>query len=145
MKKCKACKSNKQLSEFSIRKANADGLQSLCRSCLKNKRDKMPSRAESIARRKRNESMGSTVRDMIWATGLKTCTLCEDEKKIEEFSIRTLASDGLNCHCRDCIKKTREDDPGQKDSERRYVLNNQDKVKASKLAYEQKNPLRRRK
>lgn len=36
---------------------------------------------------------------------MKTCTKCRVEKSIDEFCKDRSTKDGLNCHCKDCIRQ----------------------------------------
>jgi hypothetical protein len=76
---------------------------------------------------------------------LKKCSRCNEEKPLEYFSKQSSAISGLKSHCKSCgaadTKKWVEANKSKKlSADAAYRANNQDKIKAYKVAYRSANP-----
>jgi hypothetical protein len=87
-RKCRMCKKDKPLAEFSINRSMKDGLMTFCRQCNSERRARKPK--------------------VFHKKGLKTCRLCGETKTYSHFYIMKINPDGYNNRCRDCDRIQRE-------------------------------------
>ncbi|MBU1173431.1 MAG: hypothetical protein KKD44_28005 [Proteobacteria bacterium] len=86
-KVCTKCGGEKDVSEFSSRKRNKDGLLEKCKACC----------AEYNKEKKE--------RSVLVTEGIKACSRCGKEKSVLEFGKLSTSSDGLNYWCKECENK----------------------------------------
>lgn len=112
-KKCVECDKTKPVSEFNRLSTNKDGLCSYCKVCYKKKRI-------TINAPKQNEIV----------LQIKKCNTCLIEKPIADFKQTQKSNDGYFHKCKSCWKPTEWNKEKQKASEKKYVQNNPEKMKA---------------
>jgi hypothetical protein len=94
MKRCPDCGEVKPDTEFGGNAARPDGLAFYCRAC---------SRVRANAHyRKKQASLGRTVRDRVTVDGAKRCATCDEVKPVSEFHRSPRQSGGYNCYCKPC-------------------------------------------
>ena len=96
LKKCTKCGLKKDISEFSNKKSNKDGMQHICKSCQKEYYEKW-----ITAIRKEREIKEQLKKDK----KTKFCNKCKQEKDKTEFNRNKREKDGLNWWCKSCQKE----------------------------------------
>ncbi|GCE18979.1 endonuclease VII domain-containing protein [Dictyobacter kobayashii] len=92
-KLCYECKVVKPLEEFGKKSSRKDGLESVCKHCLKLKRMLHPRRKYTPIE--------------IDATATKKCVDCHIEKSYSAFDKNPTRKDGYNTRCKTCLKIAR--------------------------------------
>jgi hypothetical protein len=121
-KACSHCEKTKLSSQFNKDSLSIDGLSRICRECQKITRCKKTSKSEV-------------------STKLLFCGKCNLQKSVSEFRPYARAKSGYFSTCNACWKPKEWNKEKQKISERKYILNNPDKIK-EKNARRAKNPQR---
>lgn len=76
---------------------------------------------------------------------VKHCTKCKTDKTVSEFAKAPKRKDGLNGHCKSCIRQWRLDNiDAVKEKKRRYGKENAESINARSLAWRRQNPERAR-
>ena len=111
-KKCVKCETVKSVTDFNKRSRVKDGYDTICRPCYK------------LHRWKRNP-------DVVFVSLIteKMCNTCNQVKHIEYFRTNAKSNDGYYHKCKDCWKPIEWNKEKQKQSERKYVENNKDKMR----------------
>lgn len=115
-KKCPRCQLTKSSDCFTKLKTNKDGLSNYCKDCrkLNDKEQKL------------NASQTHVIVD---ETKSKTCTTCNLTKSFGEFRINRKSNDNLTHSCLQCLPKNNWTNEKQHESEKKYRMNNPDKMK----------------
>lgn len=93
-KRCSTCRQIKPLSEFTLSSRTSDGHEQRCRMCERGRN--VDARARRAAYWATHDPHGEH------PTGRKRCSICRDERDVQEFSPNTGAPDGLQGSCRRC-------------------------------------------
>jgi hypothetical protein len=88
-KQCSRCGSNLPITQFGVRRASADGLQSYCRACVS-------AWARQHRPRKLKDAPTGVRPDEKW------CRRCDQVKPLSAFARNRTAPDGLQGQCRAC-------------------------------------------
>lgn len=101
-KKCTKCSQIKSFDDFYINNLSPDGLYAWCKTCfdssatVHNPADKADQRKNSAPPESFKESIEPVA---------KRCAKCKETKLIKYFPIDMRFDDGLNTHCKACLKK----------------------------------------
>jgi hypothetical protein len=109
-KVCNTCSVNLEVSKYNKKSLSPDGFDKICRDCYK------------ITRHKKKQEVNIT--DMILY-----CIKCKINKNCTEFPTNARSLSGYYNTCSSCWKPREWNKEKQKESERKYVKNNPDKVR----------------
>ncbi len=121
-KQCSKCNKTKSASEFYKKSLNIDNLDNNCIAC-----------------RKKNRKKKITVEHI--PDGNQLCQLCKTLKSFTNFRTYSRSKSGFYKTCNDCWAPTKWNKEKQKESEKKYVKNNPDKMR-QKWQRASKNPNR---
>lgn len=93
MKRCTACKADKDASEFHRNRATRDGLTTICIQCSKER---------AIARKLAGEVR--TRKRVDWARGLFECCKCKRVLQLSAFHVRRQRNNQPRSTCKECLK-----------------------------------------
>jgi hypothetical protein len=108
---CNKCNITLTIDKFSKYSTSADGHNSMCKECYRIKRRNKPPKKEIIL------------------VTEKQCSICHIIKDISSFRKNTISNDGFFNKCNDCWKPREWNKEKQKQSEKKYIANNPDKIK----------------
>jgi len=114
-KTCFTCKNKKPPGDFPKCRINSDGLHNHCKVCANKKN----------AAKKKKEKTPVTIDETI----TKVCRVCNNEKKISDYRITRRSSDNFSHICIDCTPKGTWNKEKQKAAEKKYRMNNPEKMK----------------
>jgi hypothetical protein len=121
-KECNMCLLNLEITDFNKNSLSKDGHDNVCRDCYK------------IIRHKNKQPVHNNITEVY-------CTKCKTTKKNTEFRTYARSSTGYFNTCNSCWKPSEWNTEKQRMAERRYVLNNPDKIR-EKYKRQSKNPNR---
>jgi len=107
-KACKTCNTTKNITEFYKNPNVKDGYLNKCKDCV---------RQYDIQRTKKHPGPRTT--------GFKTCSFCQQKKRVSEYSKRLRAKDGLRHRCKPCDRK----------EDKKYRQNNPSKQRLCKVKH----------
>jgi hypothetical protein len=111
-KQCITCKEDKQISEFTKSSSTQDGYLQYCKSCVR------------ISRKKTSNTEQTEQTNIE-----KICFKCNISKSLINFKKWNKSKDGLYNICNTCWPDKKWTKEKQKDSEKKYIENNKEKIK----------------
>lgn len=111
-KTCCHCNLELNVSSFNKSKSSKSGFSSQCKKCF----------SETRTRTKKNIVPNSEIKN-------KTCIRCKINKDISCFEITSSTKDNYFPYCKQCIPEKTWNKEKQKESEKKYVVKNIDKVR----------------
>jgi len=115
-KRCPCCDQTKAAESFTRLKSSIDGLALYCKDCVRQKQ---------IDRKKQ---VKINIVEINIDT-IKKCTACEKEKKLTEFKVNRKSVDNFFHVCIECMPKSNWTKEKQHISEKKYRMNNPNKMK----------------
>jgi hypothetical protein len=113
---CTRCKELKTINNFCKCKTNKDGFNVYCKKCRNlNDKDRKINRQENVIIIKDNYN--------------KKCTICDEVKFCKDFKINRKSSDNFSHICISCSPINNWSKEKQRESEKKYRLNNPEKIK----------------
>lgn len=119
---CPRCTINKTADCFTCLKTNKDGLASYCKDCR---------RLADITRKNKAKEQPIVLDNSV----TKKCVKCEIEKPITMFRITRKSNDNVTHICLECLPKNNWTKEKQRISEKKYRLNNPEKMKEKYKKY----------
>jgi hypothetical protein len=116
-KVCARCKTEKKYIHFTCLKSSKDGLATYCKECR---------HLNDIDRK----NIIKTQPIFLDNTVTKICIKCNTEKTINCFRITRKSNDNVSYICLECLPKNNWNKEKQRISEKKYRLNNSEKIKA---------------
>lgn len=113
---CVYCKETKINTEFSKTLTNKTGLSLYCKKCAKIVRNKQSANKNEI-----NIIVDDTIN--------KKCTVCNLEKSLKDYKINFKSNDNFSNICLDCSPKNNWTIEKQRDYDKKYRLNNPEKMR----------------
>jgi hypothetical protein len=110
-KECIKCHAVKLVENFNKSSVSKDNFSSYCNECYKIKRK------------------NRIVNNINISLNEKTCLICHTIKSIDNFKKTKRSTDGYFNKCVSCLKPTTWNKEKQKESEKKYVANNKEKIK----------------
>jgi len=114
-KTCYCCNNKKSSNYFSKLTNNNDGLDNYCKDCSKQKNKEKKNRVKTPV--------------IIDETITKVCRVCNNEKKLSEYRVTRKSSDNFNHICIECTPKGTWNKEKEKASQKKYRMNNPEKMK----------------
>jgi hypothetical protein len=112
-KECKQCNKILSIKNYSKSFKSVDGYNTNCKMCYKDNRRKLKEKRINV---------------IILKTD-KQCNTCNIIKNISFFRKTSKSADGLFHKCNDCWKPREWNKDKQKQSERKYIENNREKIR----------------
>lgn len=128
---CSVCKNTKSIDNFTKCKTNKDGYNSYCKDCRK------------ILDKKRKENAQNNIVE-IDKNKTKTCIKCDIEKSYSQYRICRTSNDKLSHICNECQPPNNWTKEKQKESGKKYIKNNPDKIKEKYKRQSLRNNMRSR-
>jgi len=123
-KRCPRCETVKSCKEFSNSKVCKDGLYPYCKICAK---------AMIVAR----QTMNASNPIILDVSGTKTCITCNIEKPYTAFRINNKTADSISQSCTECLPKNNWTKEKQAASEKKYRMNNPEKIREKERRHAQ--------
>ena len=108
---CSKCNLSLTIDRFSKCSISADGYNSMCKDCYRIQRHNKPAKKEFLV------------------VTQKQCSVCYIVKNISSYRPTAISNDGYFNKCNDCWKPREWNKEKQKQSEKKYIQNNPDKLR----------------
>lgn len=116
-KKCCKCTLELNVSFFNINRNFKSGYSSQCKKCYSETR-------KNIKKQRNNNEINPNPN-----IKHKTCVRCKNNKDVENYKITSRTMDGYFPYCKDCTPETTWTKEKQKESEKKYIAKNPDKIR----------------
>jgi hypothetical protein len=117
-KSCPKCEKIKPSNDFNKTKSNKDGLAIYCRKCNSN-----------INKRRRIENKQNKHKIIADETIIKICSTCNIKKSLKYFRVNRKSNDNFSNICIECLPTNKWTVEKQRISEKKYRMNNPEKMK----------------